>query len=83
MLLTATALLASCTTTPISSPSPSIAESPGAPSIVGEWVGVHDCERIVTLLHEAGLDDFVAEQVFELVPGLASPEDLEGRSRSV
>ena len=52
----------------------------GAPSIIGEWVGVHDCDRIVTLLHEAGLDDFVAEQVFELVPGLASPEDLEGRT---
>ena len=32
------------------------------------------------MLHEAGLDDFVAEQVFELVPGLASPEDLEGRT---
>ena len=74
------ALLAACTTTPVSSPSPSIVESPGAPSIIGEWVGVHDCDRIVTLLHEAGLDDFVAEQVFELVPGLASPEDLEGRT---
>jgi hypothetical protein len=63
-----------------SEPSPSAASSAVAPSIIGEWFGVHDCERIVTLLHEAGLDEFIAEQVFELVPGLGSPEDLEGRA---
>ena len=63
-----------------SSSSPGPAASDGAPSIVGEWVGVHDCERIVTLLHDAGLDEFIAEQAFELVPGLNSPEELEGRA---
>ena len=59
---------------------PSTAASADAQSLVGEWVGVHDCERIVTLLRDAGHDEFIAEQVFELVPGLGSPEDLEGRA---
>ena len=63
-----------------SSPLSSTGPSQDGPSIVGEWVGVHDCERIVTLHHEAGLDEFIAEQVFELVPGAGSPEDLEGRA---
>ena len=63
-----------------SDPPQSTAPSVDTASIVGEWVGVHDCDRIVTLLHEAGLDEFIAEQVFELVPGLDSPEDLEGRA---
>ena len=78
-------VLAACqpsTSTPSarSNSPPSTAASADAPSIVGEWVGVHDCGRIVTLLHDAGLDEFIAEQAFELVPGLNSPEDLEGRA---
>ena len=59
---------------------PSSSASADAPSIVGEWVGIHDCDRIVTLLHDAGLDEFIAEQVFELVPGLDSPEEFEARA---
>ena len=60
-----------------SSPSPSVAASESAPSIVGEWVGFHDCERIVTMLTEAGLDEFVMEQVSELVPGVTTAEDIQ------
>jgi len=60
-----------------SSPSPTPAASDDAPSIVGEWVGFHDCELIVTMLTEAGLDEFKLEQVAELVPGATSADDLE------
>jgi hypothetical protein len=31
---------------------------------VGEWVGVHDCERIVTMLTRAGLSEFLADAVY-------------------
>lgn len=42
-----------------------------APAIVGKWVGTHDCERIVTLLTDAGLDEFLADAVYGngLAPG--------------
>ena len=60
-----------------SSSSPSPAASDGAPSIVGEWVGFHDCERIVAMLTEAGLDEFILEGVYELVPGATSPDDID------
>ena len=77
-LVLAIAIAACQPTAAPSEPPPSTAPSAGVPNIIGEWVGVHDCDRIVTLLHDAGLDEFIAEQVFELVPGLTSPEDLEG-----
>lgn len=54
------------------SPTPSVSASPSAePAIVGEWVGIHDCRRIVTMLTDAGLDEFLADAVYgnELVPG--------------
>lgn len=54
------------------SPTPSISASPAAePAIVGEWVGIHDCARIVTMLTEAGLEEFLADAVYgnELAPG--------------
>jgi hypothetical protein len=38
--------------------------SPSQPAIVGEWVGVHDCERIVALLTGAGLAEFLADAVY-------------------
>ena len=42
------------------SPSPSAEASPSAANaIVGEWVGVHDCQRIVAMLGDAGLDEFL------------------------
>ncbi len=49
------------------------------PAIVGEWVGVHDCERITTLLGEAGLDEFLLEAVYGngLVPGATTEADLK------
>jgi len=54
--------------TPSSAPSP--ASSPAAstatgakPAIVGEWIGVHDCERIVAMLKAAKLDEFIEESV--------------------
>ena len=60
-----------------SSQPPSPGSSESAPSIVGEWVGFHDCERIVTMFTEAGLDEFILEQVVELVPGATTPEDID------
>ena len=38
-------------------------------AIVGEWVGVHDCQRIVTMLTGAGLVEFLADPLEQLVPG--------------
>ena len=68
------------------SPQPSTTQAPTAttseasppPAIVGEWVGVHDCNRIVTMLKDAGLDDdYIAEQVNGngLVPGVDAESD--------
>ena len=47
------------------------------PAIVGEWVGVHDCQRIASMLKEAGLDEYLAEQVNGngLIPGVDSESD--------
>ena len=71
----------------VPSPEPSIAEpsiaepSTAAPAttepstgsaIVGEWVGVHECARIVTMLTDAGLEEFLGDAVYgnELIPGV-------------
>jgi hypothetical protein len=51
-------------------------------SIVGEWVGVHDCERIVSMLRGAKLEEFLPDAIYGngLVAGdpqasaLADPE---------
>jgi hypothetical protein len=62
---------------PTASPTPVTAYAePSQPAIVGEWVGIHDCERIVAMLGEAGLDEFLADAVYgnELVPGVTAPE---------
>ena len=72
-------------TTATAAPSPGVTDSPAAPSpeasphaIVGEWVGIHDCQRIVSMLTEAGLDDYVRDAVIGngLVPGVDSESDL-------
>lgn len=72
----------------VSSPSASPAASNPAPSasgagsgggsIVGEWIGVHDCDRIVAMLHDAGADEFIVESVVGngLVPGVDTPAQL-------
>jgi hypothetical protein len=55
------------------SPSRSAEASPSAANaIVGEWVGVLDCERIVTMLGDAGLDEFLGDAVYgnELISGV-------------
>ena len=55
---------------PASRAAPSVSASPSAePAIVGEWVGVHDCGRIVTMLTGAGLIEFLADPLEQLVPG--------------
>jgi len=56
--------------------------SPGAGStaaIVGEWVGVHDCDDIVSMLKAAKLDEFVIESVVGngLIPGVDTPGQLK------
>ena len=76
---------------PTVGPSPTVAAPPPtagpttspASAIVGEWVGFHECERMTTLLHDAGLDEFVAESVYGngLVPGAASEADLKDPSQ--
>lgn len=51
-----------------------------ATALVGEWVGIHDCEKIVTALREAGFgENVVLENVLGngLVPDASRPEDLE------
>jgi hypothetical protein len=55
------------------------ASAAAASSIVGEWVGTHDCQRIMTMLDDAGLPEFVAEQVYgnELVPGVTEASQLK------
>src|SRR4029078_2088950 len=59
-------------------PEPSSSTSGAAPpgeattGIVGEWVGTHDCRRIVKILFEAGLNEFLADAIYGngLVPGM-------------
>lgn len=65
--------------TPASPVAATAGPSAAPPEIVGEWVGIHDCERITTLLGEAGLDEFLLEAVYGngLVPGATSEEDLK------
>jgi hypothetical protein len=50
------------------------------PLIVGEWVATQDCQRIVAMLGDAGLDEFVLEQVYDFVPGAAKAEDVKDPS---
>jgi hypothetical protein len=38
--------------------------SPTQAAIVGEWVGVHDCERIVSMLRGANLDEFLRDALY-------------------
>ena len=60
-------------------PTASDSASAETPAIVGEWVGVHDCARIVAMLREAGLEEFVLESVYGngLVPGVTSEDGLK------
>lgn len=53
--------------------------APAGYSLVGEWLGLHDCERIVPMLREAGLDELVQEAVVGngLVPGSTDPTALD------
>ena len=57
------------TTSPSVEPSPSSSASDAVPAIVGEWVGMHDCQRIVTMLTDAGQTEFLADPLEQLVPG--------------
>jgi hypothetical protein len=76
--------LAACSggavSTPVPTSTPEVASTspPASPSaasehpIVGEWVAIHDCEKIVAMLTGAGLDEFLVDAVYgnELVPGV-------------
>jgi hypothetical protein len=61
---------------PISTGSPAAGSSA---AIVGEWVGVHDCGHIVSMLEAAKLDEFVLESVVGngLIPGVDTPAQVE------
>jgi hypothetical protein len=57
----------------VASQSPSASPSPAAEHpIVGEWVAIHDCAKIVAMLTGAGLEEFLIDAVYgnELVPGV-------------
>lgn len=53
-------------------PSPSPSATNEVPAIVGEWVGIHDCNRIVTMLTGAGLEEFLGDAIYgnALIPGV-------------
>jgi hypothetical protein len=48
-------------------------------SIVGEWIGTLDCDKVVSVLKGAKLDDLVAISVVGagLVPGIDTPSQLK------
>ena len=56
-------------------PSPT-ASAPASP-IVGEWIATQECQHIVDMLVAAGFDEFIADQVYEFLPGADSPEDVD------
>lgn len=51
--------------------------------LVGEWVGIHNCEAIVEALSSAGFESVVLDIVTGngLVPGADSPDDLADPSK--
>lgn len=51
--------------------------TPPAHPIIGEWVATQECQRIADMLAAAGFDEFIAEQVYEFLPGVDSPEDVD------
>jgi hypothetical protein len=46
---------------------------------VGEWIGIHDCERIVAMLRAADADEFIIESVVGngLIPGIDTEAELK------
>jgi hypothetical protein len=52
---------------------------PSDVDIVGEWLGLQDCERIVPMFRDAGLDDFVLDAVVGngLIPGVSDPATVD------
>jgi hypothetical protein len=80
-LLATSLAVAACATgaTPPTASAPTSPPSASASTavqgaIVGEWVGFHECERIVPILRGAGLDEFLADAVVGngLIPGATS-----------
>jgi len=61
---------------PISTGSPAAGSSA---AIVGEWVGVHDCEHIVSMLKAAKEDEFVLGELAGsgLLPGVDTPSQIK------
>ena len=55
----------------------SLIASPLAAPIVGEWVATQECQRVADMLAAAGFDEFIAEQIYEFLPGADSPEDVD------
>jgi hypothetical protein len=86
-LVTAVAA-AGCAAGPGIPPAPTASAATASPSaataaIVGEWIGVHDCARIVAMMREAGLDEFALEQVYGngLVPGVTTEAGLKDAAK--
>ena len=81
VVLLATACGAGTPSSPTTAPSVSASAAPAEPStsasaatsaIVGEWVGTHDCNRILKMLTDAGLEEFLGDAIYGnlLVPGV-------------
>ena len=63
----------------LQAPSTTAPSASAASDLVGEWVGTHDCDQIVAMLNEAGLQEFTLEQVWGngLVPGVDTEAEIE------
>ena len=65
---------------PTPSPSPDAVEpTPTAPpGFVGDWEGVHSCERIVAMLTDAGLEAQILQNIVgnALIPGVDDPSEV-------
>jgi hypothetical protein len=49
------------------------------PQFVGTWLGVHNCQHIADMLHAAGMDSQILENVIGngLLPGVDEPADVK------
>lgn len=84
VVMTACAAPAAIESAPTSTAEQPVVTSPSASAtatepLVGEWIGVHDCDRIVAALRTAGFDESVVIEAVvgnALVPGATSVDDL-------
>jgi hypothetical protein len=66
-------------TTSPPAPSTTAPSASAASDLVGEWVGTHECDQIVAMLNEAGLQEFALESLWGngLLPGVDTEAEIE------